>query len=486
MDFSFSNSISNNRRLASFNPKSIAGYLGVFDTITPSRIKNNSNNNASVGETVKRWESDNPLVYFTQSTVANQPQYVTGGVRSIDLGDTMVSSGIGTTEGRTVFVIYSDVTAGAGSVSIFDGNSANSFYLSIGNVSEDTSAASFNYAANVGTLVQPSFYSDYATIAVARKATNKAGLYSGKADAFSNNLSYAGTRASTALNLFSKGSTGAAASVHATIVAMVIYDGYISDSDSLKVIDWMRLKYTKYTPNRIAYLYDIWGQSNASGRADTTGVTDFNSISTSNALMVLGTKFKPFVFGSTHNLGCDSTLLEFGSESELLRLATLNGNLAAVCKYGQGGTGLYNDWLPTSGSLYIAAFNRTREAASGLKSTGFKVSRKGLIWIQGEKDAQQYESTNYSSRLQTLVANYRAAYGSSIPVAVVKIKVPSVTYPDVVAVQAAQASAVTAMGNAILIDTTSDVNFPQIDGVHFSALGQKNIAAAAFAFFESV
>lgn len=467
-----------------FNPSDIAGYLATFDTLTASRILNGSDTTAAVGEAVKRWNSDNAAVYFSQATAALRPELLARGIRSIDTGDLMVSTGIGTTEGRTVVILHEDATLGAGAVNLFDGDTTNSFYLTTVVTSESVASTVFNHAANVNTLSKNSFYSNYANIVVARKASDKAGLYTEQTTSFTNNLAYTGSRASTALNLFSKGNgLGQSASGNVTIVAMVIFDGYLSDSDALKVVLWMRERYSKYVYSTLVNFYDVWGQSNASGRASTTGVTDFDAIDPNKALMLLDRSFSNYDFGVNHNTGCDATTVQFGSESELLRLATLSGGMAAVCKYGVGGTGLYSEWLPTAGSLYVAAFERTRSAQAGLISAGFQVYRRGLLWLQGEKDAAQYESANYSTRLQTLVANYRSTYGASLPVAVVKIKADVGSYPDVVAVQAAQAAAVAAMGNAILIDTTSDVDFPRIDGVHFAALAHKNIAAAAYAFF---
>ena len=105
-------------------------------------------------------------------------------------------------------------------------------------------------------------------------------------------------------------------------------------------------------------------------------------------------------------------------------------NKAVIFKYAAGGTDLlntiandtdktYGNWYPRSlqdknakdyvanktGGLYNGAVNAFRVFTNNLKNVGYKVSVRGIAWMQGEDDRDKSEE--YRSVIQAFVSDLR-------------------------------------------------------------------------------
>lgn len=241
-------------------------------------------------------------------------------------------------------------------------------------------------------------------------------------------------------------------------------------------------------------VYDIWGQSNAAGRALLSETSDYTGIAaTQNQYMLNSTPTTIELWrqGVTHWYGGDAGAGEFGCDAEIVLQAHGDSQRAYIAKQAAGGTSLYTDWSPygAGGAQYAAALVRCRAARTVAINRGYVPVSKGLVWIQGERDAKDDlgggPDTYYAQYLVDLIAGYRAAFGASNPVVLVLPKAgptAAATYPAMSEVHAAINSAAATAGNCTVIDTSSDVTYPMMaDDIHFNHVAQKAIGAAAYA-----
>jgi hypothetical protein len=95
----------------------------------------------------------------------------------------------------------------------------------------------------------------------------------------------------------------------------------------------------------------------------------------------------------------------FGPEvsfSRALKSAKYN---PVIFKYALGSTSIYNNWkTPGKGGMYDKMIVELKKAIVQLESKGFKVTVRGLIWIQGESDAENdtYANAYYFSLLSII------------------------------------------------------------------------------------
>lgn len=99
----------------------------------------------------------------------------------------------------------------------------------------------------------------------------------------------------------------------------------------------------------------------------------------------------------------------FGPEISLARCLKNSGYQAAIFKYTLGSTSIARHWQgPGDGKLYdrmVAAF---KKALSMLSARGHRVSVRGLVWIQGESDAETPAmAAAYKESLRVLIQDLR-------------------------------------------------------------------------------
>jgi len=99
----------------------------------------------------------------------------------------------------------------------------------------------------------------------------------------------------------------------------------------------------------------------------------------------------------------------FGPEVTFGRKLKEAGYNPAVFKYTKGSTSIHADWLaPGEGGYYDAMVADLDTAITDLESQGHRVIIKGLIWIQGESDAETHAlASAYESRLLSIISDMR-------------------------------------------------------------------------------
>ena len=157
------------------------------------------------------------------------------------------------------------------------------------------------------------------------------------------------------------------------------------------------------------YLLEIWGQSNAIGRADRTDISASPLTADSElATYDAGTFSRVFIWnGSTFvnlqpsvNNQCDAGQfgVEFGFAVRWMRERA--GNLYITQKEAFSGASI--TYFDTTNWIYDAMITHTLAAMSWLTSNGVTLSGRGWAWIQGETDDTQIQSW-YQTRLETLI-----------------------------------------------------------------------------------
>jgi hypothetical protein len=293
---------------------------------------------------------------------------------------------------------------------------------------------------------------------------------------------YAGNRSDTGFNLFSRASEGAVLDNYAELQGFFFFNAVLSDADT----ELAEEKAALFFADSRAYLDIVvgFGQSNMSGRADTSGVTRFDGVDGSQIKMADSYRgFFSYAFGSSQDIGSDASNSQFGLESELARLIDENSStLTAIAKSSEGGTSLAVDWNPLNGPNYADAIQRVLLFRHLVRMQGFEPRIKALVWMQGEKDAADSVLTSqasYESLLEALILDFRGHFGADIPVVICQIKITAPGYSGSADIQAAQAAVAANVSGATLIDT-SGPQFTLSDGVHFDAAGQIELGAAVY------
>lgn len=165
--------------------------------------------------------------------------------------------------------------------------------------------------------------------------------------------------------------------------------------------------------NTTAFLYVLMGQSNARGvaaidQADATymGTQPYLRIwvSGSSAFQALN--------APSNNDGTD--VQTFGPEMALAKTKQgSNGRMSYLVKYALGGTNLYSDWAPPSGTEWVAAKARIDAAISSLAGAGKTVVIPAAFWEQGESDSDtQAHADAYGTNLTAFIDNFKTTYTS--------------------------------------------------------------------------
>ena len=86
-------------------------------------------------------------------------------------------------------------------------------------------------------------------------------------------------------------------------------------------------------------------------------------------------------------------------------------NELAVVKVALSGTSVADDWDPTGedkrGACYRALLEEVRAAQSLAEAEGLTVNFRGLLWVQGESDANANDAPKYAQRLKAMFATLR-------------------------------------------------------------------------------
>lgn len=84
-----------------------------------------------------------------------------------------------------------------------------------------------------------------------------------------------------------------------------------------------------------------------------------------------------------------------------------------LVKLGITSTSLAGDWNPTSGATYNRFKQRVTNAINNLVGQGKTPEIAGMVWMQGEEDATNYNNaTNYATNLKNFILNVRTTFSA--------------------------------------------------------------------------
>jgi hypothetical protein len=270
----------------------------------------------------------------------------------------------------------------------------------------------------------------------------------------------------------------------------LLYAKVLSDEEVDKMVTYMRSSNT--TVGTVSWTL-LAGQSNAGG----SRITGFNGTATGyqslrTLMYAYDGNVKQFVnpvsdatdglysvFDTSGN-GLSYSMSEPFADYMANRLPEKQGIIPA----SQGGTSLAVDWQRNESdhfdttTLYGAMITRVAEVVA----TGGSVDR--VIWQHGEADAAASRSqAQYKADLTTLINNFRADTGLSIPwsIGVISDDLPIGTYITKADIKAAQLefAAEAVLTNVFVADTSDSTNFPTgADNIHYSTAGYKAVGIA--------
>lgn len=165
-------------------------------------------------------------------------------------------------------------------------------------------------------------------------------------------------------------------------------------------------------------LYVIAGQSNAQGFAGNADRYPQDPVGADKAIPFYYKS--PGVGGSDHrwiSLGPQKGLFlkgYFGPEVSFARSLKSCGGQPAIFKFTLYSTSLAAHWKgPGEGGLYDEMCRELSAAIRDLERSGKRVKLSGLIWIQGESDAETDEmSARYYDELSVLIRDFRKRFGA--------------------------------------------------------------------------
>ncbi|MEO0477667.1 MAG: sialate O-acetylesterase, partial [Planctomycetota bacterium] len=146
-------------------------------------------------------------------------------------------------------------------------------------------------------------------------------------------------------------------------------------------------------------------------------------------------------------------------------------------KYAVGGTSLETDWDPNTGPVYTAFTDTVTNGLAALIGPGDTYEIAGMLWTQGERDANNDRTTaQYESDLTEFVGAIRADYGADLPFFLSRLSNRQRSASNAARweeIRTAQTQFAAGDANAYLIDT-DDAAFSVIPTgiIHFDTNGQ--------------
>lgn len=248
---------------------------------------------------------------------------------------------------------------------------------------------------------------------------------------------------------------------------------------------------------RTVPFYILIGQSN-SGWLGTAGMTAEQKAAYGGTIAetdiwnpangAYNAKWEPLTVGT--NTRCENFAdpTGFGAEASLFTsLQKQKKTKRMLFKQGQGGTSLAVDWKPPAGTRYAQFAAWLPSAVAQADALGIKLDLKGILWMQGETDAETEAAAG------AYLANLKGFFGAVDGLwqgLVEKHKLPKIPYKKILgrinapgfkfrdAVRKAQeAYCAEAAHRAVLIDTDK---YP-LDWVHYTPAGQIQFGLDIFA-----
>jgi hypothetical protein len=182
------------------------------------------------------------------------------------------------------------------------------------------------------------------------------------------------------------------------------------------------LTYNQVSAQKRIEVYLIGGQSNATGQGymanlSDTVIADKQVLLFHSGLPHLNSGLPPYIWQPLYQASESPDRfgpeLSFGTALKRLRPTTS----IAIIKHAHSGTNLFSDWNPAKnnkdtlaqGIQYRAFIHTVNAGLDSLRKRGYKPVIKGMLWQQGESDADKGEtaSKNYGQNLKHFIGRIR-------------------------------------------------------------------------------
>jgi hypothetical protein len=192
-----------------------------------------------------------------------------------------------------------------------------------------------------------------------------------------------------------------------------------------------------------------------------------------------GATWQPLVVGT--NTRCENFAdpTGFGAEASLFAsLQKRKKTRRLLYKQGQGGTSLAVDWKPAGGTRYAQFGQWLPTAVAQAEKRGDKLDLKGILWMQGETDAETADAANaYLANLRAFfeavdvlwrgLAEKHGLPKTEYKRVIGRINAPGFKFRDAVR-KAQETYCADPASRAVMIDTDP---YP-LDWVHYTPAGQ--------------
>lgn len=81
-----------------------------------------------------------------------------------------------------------------------------------------------------------------------------------------------------------------------------------------------------------------------------------------------------------------------------------------LIKYAINGTALYNDWKPEEGPQYSGFMQAAQSALANLEAQQIPYEIAGMLWLQGESDANEQMGAAYEANLAAFIQKMRSEF----------------------------------------------------------------------------
>ncbi len=227
----------------------------------------------------------------------------------------------------------------------------------------------------------------------------------------------------------------------------------------------------------------LGGQSNMDGRAQDADLPAHLQGSQNDVLFfhqdgnnTLGT----LQTGSGDDFGPE---LSFGFEIK----QTMAGETIALIKHAEGGTNLWEDWDPNGSGAYQRFKHTVSLGLAALQAAGHNTEIVGMLWHQGESDANVDHANDYEANLTAFIGDVRNEYGADLPFLAGEIRRRN-DMPESFIVSDAIMAVAAADPHTYFVPA-NDLTFDGVHSWHFDGAGAVTLGeryAAAFASSQSV
>ena len=141
-----------------------------------------------------------------------------------------------------------------------------------------------------------------------------------------------------------------------------------------------------------------------------------------------------------------------------------------LIKYAINGTALYNDWKPNEGPQYNGFMQAAQSALANLEAQQIPYEIAGMLWLQGESDANEQMGAAYEANLAAFIQKMRSEFKTpEMPFIIARVRNFYGKGEQAHMVRSAQQKLAQKMPMVAYFDT-DDLN-PLVNGGHYGMPG---------------